>query len=94
LRQKNTSRERIIDSTMGQASSTQVTSAPSPPQPASEKPPKKLGIKTGKPICCCCPDTKKPRDECVLFRGEEDPECQKLIEAHKLCLREEGFDVK
>ena len=24
----------------------------------------------------------------------EHPDCQKLIEAHKVCLREEGFDVK
>ena len=55
---------------------------------------KKLGIKTGKPICCCCPDTKKARDECVVFRGEDDPECKKLIELHKICLRDEGFDVK
>lgn len=64
--------------------------------PAAEvaKPKKKLGIKTGKPICCCCPDTKKARDECVVFKGEEDPDCVKLIEAHKMCLRDEGFDVK
>jgi len=55
--------------------------------------PKKLGIKTGKPICCCCPDTKKARDECVLTKGEEDPDCLKLIEAHKACLRDEGFSV-
>jgi cytochrome c oxidase assembly protein subunit 17 len=59
-----------------------------------DKPKKKLGIKTGKPICCCCPDTKKARDECVVFKGEEDPDCKKLIEAHKMCLRDEGFDVK
>ena len=59
-----------------------------------EKPKKKLGIKSGKPICCCCPDTKKARDECVVFRGEEHEDCLKLIEAHKMCLREEGFDVK
>lgn len=59
-----------------------------------EKPKTKVGIKTGKPICCCCPDTKKLRDECVVMKGEEDPECLKLIEAHKVCLREEGFDVK
>ena len=59
-----------------------------------DKPKKKLGIKSGKPICCCCPDTKKVRDECVVYKGEEDPDCKKFIEAHKLCLREEGFDVK
>jgi hypothetical protein len=59
-----------------------------------EKPKRKVGIKSGKAICCCCPDTKKVRDECVVFRGEEDPECMKFIELHKACLRDEGFDVK
>jgi len=54
----------------------------------------KVGIKTGKKICCCCPDTKQLRDECVVFKGEEHSDCVKLIEAHKVCLREEGFDVK
>jgi len=68
-------------------------SAPAPVEPP-KKAAKKLGIKTGKPICCCCPETKKARDECVVFKGEEDPECQKFIELHKACLRDEGFDVK
>lgn len=54
----------------------------------------KVGIKSGKKICCCCPETKQARDECVVFKGEEDPDCVKLIEAHKICLREEGFNVK
>jgi len=54
----------------------------------------KVGIKSGKKICCCCPETKKARDECVLMKGEEHDDCKKLIEAHKICLREEGFDVK
>ena len=52
----------------------------------------KVGIKTGKPICCCCPDTKLARDECMVQHGEEG--CAALIEAHKQCLRDEGFDVK
>eukprot|EP00980_Cylindrotheca_fusiformis_P017577 scaffold5517_cov135-Cylindrotheca_fusiformis.AAC.7 len=73
---------------MGQGNST-----PAPPAAEVGKQ-KKLGIKTGKPICCCCPDTKKARDECIVFRGEESEECKKLIEAHKMCLRDEGFDVK
>ena len=63
-------------------------------QPPPVKKQQKLGIKTGKPICCCCPDTKKLRDECVVKLGEEHPDCVKLIEAHKVCLRDEGFDVK
>jgi cytochrome c oxidase assembly protein subunit 17 len=54
----------------------------------------KVGIKTGKPICCCCPDTKLLRDECVVQKGEEHADCVQLIEAHKECLRAEGFDVK
>lgn len=76
---------------MGQSVSSPV---PSTPAAESDKPKKKLGLRTGKPICCCCPDTKKARDECVVFKGEEHPECLKLIEAHKICLRDEGFDVK
>lgn len=60
----------------------------------SVPPSQKVGIKTGKKICCCCPDTKKARDACILANGEDHPDCLKLIEAHKQCLREEGFDVK
>jgi cytochrome c oxidase assembly protein subunit 17 len=48
--------------------------------------------KSGKKICCSCPETKKLRDECVVGRGEEH--CADLIEAHKACLRAEGFTVK
>ena len=54
----------------------------------------KVGIKSGKKICCCCPETKQARDACILSKGEEDDECKKLIELHKDCLRGEGFDVK
>ena len=50
--------------------------------------------KSGKKICCSCPDTKQLRDECVLMNGEDHPDCIKLIEAHKECLRSEGFTVK
>ena len=55
------------------------------------KTPPKLG-KSGKKICCSCPETKSKRDECVIKNGES--ECQVFIEAHKACLREEGFTVK
>lgn len=48
--------------------------------------------KSGKKICCSCPETKKPRDQCVVERGEDH--CRDLIEAHKACLRAEGFVVK
>jgi hypothetical protein len=33
------------------------------------QPKKKLGIKTGKPICCCCPDTKKVSRRCEFELG-------------------------
>ncbi|KAL6529724.1 hypothetical protein OROGR_015347 [Orobanche gracilis] len=47
--------------------------------------------KPKKRICCACPDTKKLRDECVVEHGESA--CEKWIEAHKKCLRAEGFNV-
>eukprot|EP00325_Prymnesiales_sp_UTEX-LB-985_P028780 CAMPEP_0174723074 /NCGR_PEP_ID=MMETSP1094-20130205/40003_1 /TAXON_ID=156173 /ORGANISM="Chrysochromulina brevifilum, Strain UTEX LB 985" /LENGTH=70 /DNA_ID=CAMNT_0015924049 /DNA_START=32 /DNA_END=244 /DNA_ORIENTATION=+ len=42
-------------------------------------------------ICCACPDTRKLRDECIVENGEE--KCSPMIEAHKACLRAEGFKV-
>jgi cytochrome c oxidase assembly protein subunit 17 len=78
---------------MGNTSST-------PPPPAAEGDKKcnssvqKVGIKSGKKICCCCPETKQARDACILANGEEDANCKRLIELHKECLRGEGFDVK
>lgn len=56
-----------------------------PPKPAP-----KVG-KSGKKICCSCPETRKKRDECVVRLGED--KCSELIAAHNACLREEGFDV-
>ncbi|KAL9232431.1 hypothetical protein vseg_007545 [Gypsophila vaccaria] len=47
--------------------------------------------KPKKKICCACPDTKKLRDECIVQHGEDA--CTKWIEAHKQCLRAEGFNV-
>ncbi|EGG25236.1 hypothetical protein DFA_03484 [Cavenderia fasciculata] len=44
-----------------------------------------------KKICCACPETKKIRDECILQNGED--KCFQFIEAHKVCLRAEGFDI-
>jgi cytochrome c oxidase assembly protein subunit 17 len=44
-----------------------------------------------KKICCACPETKKLRDECVVEHGEDA--CTKWIDAHKQCLRREGFNV-
>ncbi|XP_014507839.1 cytochrome c oxidase copper chaperone 1 [Vigna radiata var. radiata] len=47
--------------------------------------------KPKKRICCACPDTKRLRDECIVEHGEAA--CAKWIEAHRLCLRAEGFNV-
>lgn len=47
--------------------------------------------KPKKKICCACPDTKKLRDECIVQHGEDA--CGKWIEAHRMCLRAEGFNV-
>jgi Cytochrome C oxidase copper chaperone (COX17) len=35
--------------------------------------------------------TQQKRDECMVLNGEE--KCGELIEAHKRCLRKEGFNV-
>ena len=41
--------------------------------------------------CCACPETKQVRDACIMENGEAD--CQDLIEAHKKCMREQGFKI-
>jgi cytochrome c oxidase assembly protein subunit 17 len=41
--------------------------------------------------CCACPETKRARDQCIMERGEEN--CKELIEAHKKCMREQGFNI-
>ena len=50
-----------------------------------ENPPKIKGP------CCVCKETKKIRDECIMFKSEQ--ECLKEIENHKKCLMEYGFKV-
>ncbi|KAI4982649.1 hypothetical protein ZWY2020_023141 [Hordeum vulgare] len=55
------------------------------PAPATDSKPKKK-------ICCACPDTKRLRDECIVEHGESA--CTKWIEAHKQCLRAEGFKLE
>ena len=71
---------------MGASSSTPSPSA-SAPVVAGEatKPPPKCKA------CCACPETKKVRDICIVERGEEN--CQDLIEAHKKCMRDMGFNI-
>jgi len=71
------------------SSSGAATEAKAPAEPVMGAGPR-VG-KSGKRICCSCPDTKKVRDECVVRNGEDH--CAALIEAHKRCLRLEGFHV-
>jgi cytochrome c oxidase assembly protein subunit 17 len=77
--------------------SSSPASAPSPQEAgqrtdraASASPAGFKGL-SGKKICCACPDTRKPRDLCVVERGEEH--CRDAIEAHDACLRRDGFSV-
>lgn len=60
------------------------SSEASPAPPAAEGKPKKK-------MCCACPESKKARDECIVLNGEEA--CKQFIDAHKACLRSEGFNV-
>ncbi|KAG2424808.1 hypothetical protein HXX76_014230 [Chlamydomonas incerta] len=81
---------------MGASGSKPEGAGPGPalPTPSPAPPGVPIGA-DGKPkkICCSCPDTKKLRDTCIAERGEEHVYCQALIEAHKACLRVEGFKV-
>ena len=63
---------------------------PKDTSPAASCPSPAIG-KSGKKICCSCPDTKQVRDECLVMKGESA--CADAIEAHKVCLRAEGFTV-
>ena len=63
-----------------------------PPAAAAPAAPPQLG-KSGKKICCSCPETKAARDQCIVDKGPENLACEPLIEAHKRCLRAEGFNV-
>nr|GMC74666.1 cytochrome C oxidase copper chaperone 1-like [Ipomoea batatas]GMC76643.1 cytochrome C oxidase copper chaperone 1-like [Ipomoea batatas] len=64
-----------------------------PKSPEDKSPATSMGpdSKPKKKICCACPDTKKLRDECIVEHGESA--CKKWIEAHRKCLRAEGFNV-
>ncbi|SCV73531.1 BQ2448_7457 [Microbotryum intermedium] len=50
--------------------------------------------------CCACPETKKARDDCFLKfgsnvdeHGSSAQECEKIVEAHRRCMRSLGFTV-
>ena len=73
---------------MGANQSSSSSDGGAPAAVPKEQP--KLG-KSGKKICCSCPETKKARDICLMEKGEHL--CKDLIEAHKKCLRAEGFIV-
>lgn len=46
------------------------------------------------PSCGALPGCNKPAAAAAaVLAGEEDAHCQSLIEAHKKCLRLEGFNV-
>ena len=44
------------------------------------------------PLSPFAADTRKVRDACVVEKGQE--QCAASIEAHKVCLRADGFDVQ
>ncbi|KAH3739129.1 hypothetical protein DPMN_045776 [Dreissena polymorpha] len=67
---------------MGQ---TSVTEAPKVETPTA------TGEKPKCKPCCACPETRKPRDECIAEKGPE--KCQDLIKAHIECMRKAGFNV-
>ena len=58
-----------------------------------EKAPEISSNEEKKPLkpCCACPETKQPRDACIIENGEEN--CTDLIEAHKKCMRDLGFKI-
>ncbi|XP_055523587.1 cytochrome c oxidase copper chaperone [Wyeomyia smithii] len=72
-----------------------VSASPVAALPASTATESKLADgKTEKPkckACCACPETKRVRDSCIMERGEEN--CGELIEKHKQCMRDMGFNV-
>jgi len=57
------------------------------PQEVSAEPAKKPPCKP----CCACPETKRVRDACIIENGAEN--CTELIEAHKKCMRDMGFNI-
>jgi len=57
-------------------------SAPESQQPAPKVKP-----------CCVCKPEKATRDECLLFHGQDSPECKTIIENYKACMKGYGFAV-
>ena len=65
---------------------------PPPPRRAARPPPSPRRRRRALPTARARAETKKPRDACVISKGEEF--CRDEIEAHKACLRADGFDVR
>jgi cytochrome c oxidase assembly protein subunit 17 len=70
-----------------------AASAPAPAGASASAAAAAADTKPKKKICCACPETKAPRDACTAEHGPESAICAPLIEAHKKCLRAEGFAV-
>jgi len=72
----------------------QTSQAATPPAPLPEAVTPAAEVKPKPPkckACCACPQTKLARDDCIMEKGVEN--CAALIEAHKRCMRDMGFDI-
>lgn len=74
---------------MGASSSSD--NAPETPPPSTANVNQEGDKKPQCKPCCACPETRKPRDACIMEKGQEN--CSKEIEAHKECMRSMGFKV-
>ncbi|XP_055604515.1 cytochrome c oxidase copper chaperone [Uranotaenia lowii] len=71
-----------------------VSASPVAALPAATESSQVVNAQSEKPkckACCACPETKKIRDACIMERGEEN--CGDLIEKHKQCMRDMGFNI-
>ena len=91
LAHRRDSRSSLPMSSSASSAKTATAASAGGSAPAAAATPVQVSTKTGKKICCSCPETRKARDECVLKFEEKN--CLDLIEAHKVCLRSEGFKV-
>ncbi|CAN1175785.1 Cytochrome c oxidase copper chaperone 1, partial [Linum perenne] len=86
-RRRRRSRSQISAAVSLPLERNQMSSSPSKQDSSSSS----EAAKPKKKICCACPETKQLRDECIVEHGESA--CAKWIEAHRMCLRAEGFNV-
>ncbi|ODN01745.1 Cytochrome c oxidase copper chaperone [Orchesella cincta] len=61
------------------------------PEKSGESQPQEGAKKPACKACCACPETKRVRDDCIVQFGEEN--CQQLIEKHRECMRQMGFNI-